>query len=533
VSAGAFDQSVRWGPAAALALLVTLTFGGVLANGFVWDDRSFVLANEALRRPDVVVKAFQVSTWQLADPMHPPDSFYRPLGVLSLALDAWAGGLSPIAFHLSNLLLHLAVVLLLFLLLVRRGAGRWPAFAAAAWFGTLPAAVEAVAWISARFELLGAALALFALLVHRSERRGAHVATPLLVLAAMLTKETFIVLPLLLVLDDWLESPLAARSVRAFVRGHAVRHAALVLAAISFLALRARAVSVSQGVLTDRTLSMLAVDALSTLAGMARLAVSPLPLTVTRPYVPLEGWGLVASLAGALAAGVAAWRVPRLRLGLAWFAIGCALTSLAVRPLGFFGERYLYFPALGLAIAGAAAASRLSGLPRKALAATLSVVVALQAWIAWSRVPDWRDDRTLFTTALAVDAESWFALFELGHAEARDGRWAEAAAFYRRALRHNRSDARLLSNAAAAFDRTGDYPAAIEFGRLGVGAAPGNPRAHYNLALPLARVRRFDEALAELDTALALAPGYRKAQELREEVLPQARATAGAGARVR
>jgi tetratricopeptide (TPR) repeat protein len=506
------------GAAAGLVALVVLAFGGVARNGFVWDDRALVVANEALARPDVVVRAFQMDTWRLADPLRPPDAFYRPLGVLSLALDRWLGGGSALPFHLHALALHAAVVLLLHAVLRRRGVGRWPALAAAGWFATLPASVEAVAWVAVRFDLLAAALALLALLLHRSPRPAARLATPLLVLAATLTKEAAFVLPALLALDDWLEERPAG--LRPFLQDHLVKYAGLAAAVAASLGLRAAALQGGgPGALAGRSVGILAVDGLSTLAELARLAVAPFPLSVTRPYQPLGAAGLALAAALAAAGALAAWRVAGLRLGLAWFAIGCALPSLVVRPLGFVGERYLYFPAIGLALAGAAAAALLRGASaRRAAGAVAALVVAAQAGACWARVPDWRDDRALFGAALEADPRSWFALFELGHADARDGRWPEAAAWYRRALALNRTDGRLLSNAAAAFDTVGDWAGAVEVGRLAVAAAPASPRARYNLALPLARLGRLAEARAELDAALALAPGYAKARALRDQL---------------
>jgi tetratricopeptide (TPR) repeat protein len=499
-----------------VVLLAVGIYAATLRNGLVWDDRTLV-AGEALRRPDVLWRAFQVDTWSLIDPLTAPDTFYRPIGVLSLALDRLLGGGSPVAFHLHSILLHGLVVALAFLLLRRRGAGLAPATLAAAWFATLPASVEAVAWTAARFDLIGVALVLGALLVHRSRGRWARAATPLLLLLATLTKETFFVAPALLVLDDLLEE--RPTRLRDFARAHAADYGAIALALGVSLGLRAHALTVKTYLVAGRSAATVLGDGLTTVGGMVQLAVAPFPLSVTRPYQPLGPAGLALVAAGIAAAGIAAWRAPPLRLGLAWFAVGCVLPSLFMRGTGYFGERYLYFPALGLALAGAAAADLLrSASLRRIAGGVVALVVVLQAAASAARVPDWRDDRTLFGAALEVRPDDAFALFELGYAEARDGRWPEAAALYRRALAIDRSDPRLLSNAAAAFDRVGDPASAAEVGRLAVAASPTNPRARYNHALPLARLGRLDEAQAELETALRMAPGYAKARELLAEI---------------
>src|SRR5262245_258416 len=61
-------------------------------------------------------------------------SNWHPLTWLSLQLDASLGGSRPLVFHLSNLCLHVASVLLLYALLYRSSGARWPSALVAALF---------------------------------------------------------------------------------------------------------------------------------------------------------------------------------------------------------------------------------------------------------------------------------------------------------------------------------------------------------------------------------------------------------------
>jgi tetratricopeptide (TPR) repeat protein len=182
-------------------------------------------------------------------------------------------------------------------------------------------------------------------------------------------------------------------------------------------------------------------------------------------------------------------------------------------------ERYTYVPALGIAFCvalGLAALER--DIRRRRLrnlaAGAVALWIFLQVAIIRARVPDWRDDRTLWVSALSVDPRSWYALFEMGHADAREDNWESAARWYRLALEVNASDSRLLSNASAAFMRVGDLDGALRYGHDATLARGANPRAHYNYAVALATAGRLDEARAELGRALALAPSYQHAKEL-------------------
>src|SRR3989338_2522386 len=74
---------------------------------------------------------------------------YIPLTLLTYQIEYSLFGQNPIFYHITNLLLHLANTLLLFVLL-RKFANESTAFLAALLFGIHPINTEAVMWASAR-----------------------------------------------------------------------------------------------------------------------------------------------------------------------------------------------------------------------------------------------------------------------------------------------------------------------------------------------------------------------------------------------
>ena len=76
-------------------------------------------------------------------------NYYRPLMTIGFSLCYWIFGPSAYGFHLASLLLHAAVVLVLFLLAGRLLRDPVAAFVAASLFALHPVHVESVAWISA------------------------------------------------------------------------------------------------------------------------------------------------------------------------------------------------------------------------------------------------------------------------------------------------------------------------------------------------------------------------------------------------
>ena len=80
-------------------------------------------------------------------------SNWHPLTWLSLMLDWRLFGSNAGAFHLVNLLLHVANTVLLFIVLNRCTAAVWPSAFVAAAFGLHPLHIESVAWIVERKDI--------------------------------------------------------------------------------------------------------------------------------------------------------------------------------------------------------------------------------------------------------------------------------------------------------------------------------------------------------------------------------------------
>src|SRR5579859_899763 len=88
---------------------------------------------------------------------------WHPLTWLAHALDCQLFRLNPVGHHYTNLLLHAANVVLLFLLLRRATGSPWPSLLVAALFALHPVNVESVAWASELKNVLSTLFFLLAL----------------------------------------------------------------------------------------------------------------------------------------------------------------------------------------------------------------------------------------------------------------------------------------------------------------------------------------------------------------------------------
>ena len=126
--------------ACALAAVALLCYANSLANGFVFDDHGHVLQGKWLR-----------NLWNL--PRILTDS-YRPLRDVSYAVDFALWGERAFGFHLTNILVHAANTVLVFLLLRRFTGEMLMGILGALVFAVHPIQTDSVAYISGRRDIL-------------------------------------------------------------------------------------------------------------------------------------------------------------------------------------------------------------------------------------------------------------------------------------------------------------------------------------------------------------------------------------------
>jgi len=157
----------------ALVVLVSAAYLPALSTGFNADDFLILWRIKSIAGLAQPFAYFKFAFYE----------YFRPLAFLSYALDWRLWGLNPFGFHLTNVVVHVVNVALVFRLafvLFAASEGRAPAaFAVAALFAVHPMLSEAVDYVSARSELLCAAFFFVAWLgfAHALVRGGALAAT--------------------------------------------------------------------------------------------------------------------------------------------------------------------------------------------------------------------------------------------------------------------------------------------------------------------------------------------------------------------
>ncbi len=544
---------------AALPLLLALLAGACLwpvaRYGFInFDDPLYVAENPMLRQglsPRGISWAFTTTR----------SGNWHPLTWISLLADTALFNGDPRGYHLVNLALHLACVVILFLVLRGMTGAPWPSFLAAALFGIHPLRVESVAWIAERKDVLAAlgglgTLAAWLFFLRRPGRLRYFLAL-LPLLLGLLAKPMLVTIPLiLLLLDFW---PLG-RWRPGLPGGRGSR---LVLEKVPFLLL-----AMLSGVVT------LLVQAgegnfggAFKAANLANAAVSygrylgksfwPAGLAVFYPLpaAPYPAWqvlGALLLLAGATAlAARQLRRRPFLAVGWLWFLIAL-LPVIGLVQVGSqaMADRYTYLPSVGLAIiigwaadqlrSRGKAARLLVGGAAAAILAGLLIVTAVQ-------VHYWRGSEALFRHALEVTTGNYLAhnqlgraldaqgkaeeamqqyeealrlklyyepaLLNLGNHASQAGDLSRALDFFERARRRNPRSVEALNNLGATLNRLGRSGEAIPYFAAAIALQPDVPYLHNNLGAGYYRLGKLDEAAAQFQEALRLDPKYAEARQ--------------------
>ncbi len=467
--------SSRWRTGA----IVCLLFGATIwlfwpATGYDFtnfDDHAYVAENRFVQEG----LAWHSVRWAFGQ-MH--EDYWIPLTWLSYLADTELYGTSPRGYHLTNIVLHAANAVLLFLWLARATRQMWAAAWVAALFAFHPLRVESVAWVSERKDVLSALflmLALHAYLAYaRSGRRGSYMLVALAMLLSLMAKPMFVTLPfLLLLLDYW---PLRRAEVFRLGEWKSLLLEKLPLLGLS-LVFAALTFATQKWGGTIRPLEQFPWDVRLASMPVAYVfyvakTVWPMRLSVVYPTPTAISPGEVAVCTGILAVLSlfflwAVRRNPAPAVGWLMF-LGLLVPVIGLVRVGsvFVADRFSYIPQIGLFVAGVWGAMRL----RRGLRLPLALgALAACAMLTRLQLPAWQNSLSLYARSLDAVGDNYLCHNNLGCALKGERRFAEA-------LLH-------LRKAAA--------------------CSPDMPDVHCNIAETLSAMGRLEEAERDLRAVMA------------------------------
>jgi pentatricopeptide repeat protein len=435
-------------PAVCAAVLAILVYLNALDNPFVYDDFRLIVENSS------ILNASDLQAVIARD-------ITRPVVTLSYALDTRLWGRSPQGYHVTNLLLHVINVWLVFwvaflasedrgrqtgLRLWRQGSSTVVAFATASLLAVHPMMTQAVGYISGRSEVAYSAFFLLAFLAGRRWMLAGGsrwwIACIGLWVVALLAKESAAMLPVALFAYDWLvldaEWPERRRRLLRLV--------------VPMLAVTLGAGATRVGVLllveyVGETppawrFGLVAVDAFWRYLGML---FSPRGQSIFHAVPAIDSLFSIRAIGGLVGlAGFAllAWRLRRahrvVAFGLVWYAL-LLVPSSALLILGrgeAMAEHRVYLAAVGVFLTWGCAFAALWARTRHRNLVGLGAALFLAAFGFQTLVRNaiWEDPVRLSREAVSLAPGHWMPHTLTAEALRQSGRCSEAVPEYREAI---------------------------------------------------------------------------------------------------
>ena len=500
-----------------LAALVWVVFGQTVHFEFVnFDDDVYVYKN-----PQVTGGLnLHGITWAFT---HVHSSNWHPLTWLSHVLDCQIYGLNPRGHHLTNILLHTATVILLFLVLRQMTGFMWRCAFVAALFAIHPLRVESVAWIAERKDVLSGlffmlTIGTYVAYVHHARSVFYYGLTVLMTALALMSKPMVVTLPfILLLLDYW---PLK----RFDQPDRKVTFRYLIIEKIPLLGL-AGAVCVitalaQKEAMSSPPFSLRLANALISYVTYLEQMISPLNLAVLYPFPDHLALSRIAVAAVILliisiAAVAMRHRQPWLLFGWLWYLVAL-LPVIGILQVGAqaHADRYTYLPQIGLYIALAWTMAELcSGrLYRTVVLGGLSAAVLIAlTFLSHTQTSYWRSSETLWTHDLICTADNLTADINYGNVLLEKGKIDEAVAYYQKALRFKSDNADANVSLGYALIQKGKGDEAMPYLQKALEIKPDNPEAHNDLGIVSFGKGNTSEAIAHFEKALQARPDYAEA----------------------
>ncbi|MDX9702686.1 MAG: tetratricopeptide repeat protein [Candidatus Auribacterota bacterium] len=501
-------------PYIVLALLVLIAYFNTLCNDFVYDDASVIAENPRVFKLTNVRYVFSPLYFKLTGKGKEyafGEASYRPAVTLTYFFDAFVFKGKSIGCHLTNLLLHLANVLLLYSLIKKLILSRIAGLTGALLFSVHPVVTESVNAIGFREDLLVLLCILSGavMLIGKPKSRYCiklffyDLIHSLIFATALFSKESAVVYPITLAGLSYIKKISWRENRFLFLMLGCTLCLYLVVRFILLDNPHAEPLAYPGGTMTTNIYTMLKV-----FTGYIGLLLYPMKLLadhhipVVRHFSAVPFTPILLTAVILLISGYSFIKERKIwAYGVIWFLVNLLPVMNIIKIVNISAERYLYIPLAGIAIStGMLFLYCYKKFKKKILIATIILITAYSCRTI-VRNSDWRDTLSLWNSTLRVEPKSHRALSNLATYYFDHKDYRKAIRYYLRAL-EQRASAIDRYNLANCYVQIEDYMQAEKEYSKSLTLDPTNPSAYNNLALLLVKMGRYDQAESTLKTML-------------------------------
>ncbi len=451
-------------------ILNIILYAHGLTGDFIWDDRSLILQNPYVQGSKNILEIFGQSLKIFGEDY----GYYRPLSIISFAFDYLLWQKNAFGFHLTNLILHIFVIICL-VYFCHQLFGFTQAILISILFTTFAVHVENVVFISGRMDILTTLFMLLSLIIYFFVEKIPLLLRLLLcyvfALLALLSKEVAFVLVLIFVLVVITKIPRKQWKIN-FLNGLLFIGGSVISYIIMRAVLLEKLIPESPVVTTPFLIRIFNIPRL--ILFYLQLLLFPFNLNArhyefvmnnVQFFDLVTSFVVLAIIIFIIARVAKAWQV---KFGGLWFFIGL-LPVMNIFPLSGVPvtERFLYFPSIGIAIllteliASDGSIIKKINLKDLVIKIIILLIAIINITFTLIRVPVWQDEEIFFKTMTAQNQKSPLAHHNLGYYYYRKGDWNRAEIEFKKAVLFNPYFPAPHASLGDIYTRTGRYQEAI------------------------------------------------------------------------
>ncbi|MGA2265427.1 MAG: tetratricopeptide repeat protein [Phycisphaerae bacterium] len=482
------------------------------SGGFLWDDDPLVVNNDNLKSLQGLAWIWQCD-WSGAKSV----PSYYPVTWTSFWVEWHLWGRHAAGYHVTNILLHAANAVLIWLVLARLRI-RW-AWLAGALFAVHPINVASVAWIAERTNTLSMLFYLLALLGYlRYDEEGGwrrYILALGMFLLAMLSKTSVAMLPVVLLLIAWWRRDKVTR--RDWAAAAPFFALAITLSIIGIL-YQTYAVIQEAPIRSPKEnfFFRLAIAGIAPWFYLLKTVV-PDSLAAVYPRWDLDPKNILSYLPGLALMGAMAlmWRFRRhckgALMATAYFVVTLfpvlGFFTISYNLYSFVADQWLYVPIVGLLALAAGGAEFLAHrrssrtLAARAMAAVVVIVLCI---LTWRLSGTYASSAALWKDNIAKYPDQFLPYYNLGRILEDEGLDDEALEDYQKSLHLKPDFDKAYLSIGTILAKRNNYPQATLCFEKAMQLYPRSVTARMNLSAMLHLAGRNEEALYQLQQILRI-----------------------------
>jgi len=446
-----------------IIVLGLIAYANSLSGQFLFDDELLIKENSFIRNATGIEKFFTTDIMARAGLI---SAFYRPLQMITYALDYAIWNLNATGYHITNTFLHIFVALCIYWMINILFADNKLSLLASALFVVHPIHTEAVSYMSGRPDPLCVLFMLLCTIIYIKQVDRDRISMPGYILflftytLALLSKEMSVILPLLLLFYHFVFRKKIKTLQFMSLLGVL---AAYLVTRLTYLKYILSPPQVGSDTMLNRIPGLFVA-----ILGYIRLLFLPFGLHMEYG-TKLFGYTDPRALIGIIITFVVLAFVYLNRnnkiilFSVGWFFLALFPVSNLYRINAYMAEHFLYLPSIGFFLLIAYYLTVIYKDKKYKPLGTVLIIITLSFYTALTIKQNdyWKDPLTFYDRLLKYAPDSASAYYGRGITYDKKGSYDKAISDYNRAIQIRPDYVDAYNNRGIAYDKKGDHDKAI------------------------------------------------------------------------